>query len=158
MATKEQTVIMENVQIIFRNFEGKEGQYNRAGDRNFGVLLAEDVAQAMAEDGWNVKRLKVREDEEDPDAIPQPWLSISVGFDKGKPPRVCMITSRGKTHLTEETVEQLDWVDMQNVDLIIAPYHWDVNGNQGVKAYLRSIYVTIEEDELERKYAELEGQ
>lgn len=152
---KENTVIMENVQLIFRNFEGKEGQYNRAGDRNFGVLLEEEIAQAMAEDGWNVKRLKLRDDEEDPNAIPQPWLSVSVGFDKGKPPRVVEITSRGKEYLTEDTVKELDWVDIQNVDLIIAPYHWEVNGNQGIKAYLRSIYVTIDEDELELKYAEM---
>ena len=153
---RDNTVLMEGVRIIFRNFEGKEGQYNRAGDRNFAVLLDDDVANAMAEDGWNVKWLKPREDEED--EAPQAYLQVSVNFDKGRPPRVVMITSRGRTNLDESTVEMLDWADITNVDLIIRPYEWSVNGKTGIKAYLQSIYVTIEEDELERKYAELDSQ
>jgi hypothetical protein len=58
----ENTVLMEGVRIIFRNFAGKEGQYNREGDRNFGVILPDDVAQQMLADGWNVKYLKPREE------------------------------------------------------------------------------------------------
>jgi hypothetical protein len=30
---------LENVRIGFRNFEGREGQYNKSGDRNFVVFL-----------------------------------------------------------------------------------------------------------------------
>ncbi len=41
--TKDNTVMMEGVRIIFRNFSGKESQYNREGDRNFAVLLGDDV-------------------------------------------------------------------------------------------------------------------
>ena len=51
-------------------------------------------------------------------------------------------------------METLDWVDILNVDLIVRPYEWSVNGKTGVKAYLQSIYVTIEEDPLEIKYSE----
>ena len=39
MPANDNTVLMEGVRIIFRNFAGKEGQYNREGDRNFAVLL-----------------------------------------------------------------------------------------------------------------------
>lgn len=151
------TVVMENVNIIFRNFTGKEGQYNREGDRNFAVLLDPPVAEAMAEDGWNVKWLKPREDDED-DAVPQAYLQVSVNYGKGRPPRVVQITSRGRTNLDENSVEILDWVDITNVDMIIRPYAWDVSGKTGIKAYLQSIYVTIEEDPLEQKYAELDAQ
>lgn len=150
MARNDNTVVMENVRIIFRNFAGREGMYNREGDRNFCVLLDTDTADAMLKDGWNVKALRARdEDEED-----QPYLQVSVNF-KGKPPRVVMITSRGRTTLHEDEVELLDWADIQNVDLIVRPYEWAVNGKTGVKAYLQSIFVTIEEDALELKYAEI---
>jgi hypothetical protein len=144
---------MEGVRIVFRNFAGKEGQYNREGDRNFAVLLDDTIANQMAEDGWNIKWLRPRE--EDEDESPQAYLQVSVSY-KGRPPRVVLITSRGRTNLDEHSIEMLDWADIQNVDLIVRPYEWTVNQKSGIKAYLQSIYVTIEEDPLERKYAELD--
>jgi hypothetical protein len=153
MSEDKNTVLMEGVRIIFRNFAGKEGQYNRAGERNFGVILPnDDVAQAMLADGWNVKYLKPREDDED--EIETPWLSVSLNYDKGRPPKVIMVTSRGRTALDADSVDVLDWSEITNVDLIVRPYTWEVSGRTGIKAYLQSMYVTVEEDELERKYAE----
>jgi hypothetical protein len=156
MAEDKNTVLMEGVRIIFRNFAGKEGQYNREGDRNFGVILPNGVAEAMLEDGWNVKYLKPREDDEE--EVETPWLSVSVNFDKGKPPKVMLVTDRGRTALDAKTVDTLDWADIVNVDLIVRPYTWEVSGRTGIKAYLQSMYVTIEEDELEKKYAEMNTQ
>jgi hypothetical protein len=155
MPANDNTVLMEGVRIIFRNFAGKEGQYNREGDRNFAVLLDEKVASAMAEDNWNIKWLRPRSEEEQEE--PQAYLPISVNF-KGRPPRIVLITSRGRTNLDEDSVETLDWADIINVDLIVRPYEWVVNDKSGVKAYLQALYVTIEEDPLEIKYAELEEQ
>lgn len=148
----ERTVLMEDVKIVFRNFSGKEGMYNREGDRNFAVLLNDDVAEAMNQDGWNVKWLKPRADDEEQHA--QAYLSVSVSY-KGRPPRVVMITSKGRTTLGEDEVEFLDWVDIRTVDLIVNPYEWVVNQKSGVKAYLKSIFVTVEEDALELKYQDL---
>ena len=144
------TLIMEDARIVFRNFSGAEGMYNREGDRNFCVLLDEDTAQDMIEDGWNVKRLKPREDMEQGTA----YIQVSVGF-KGRPPRMVMITSKGRVELDEESVVLLDWADIDKVDLIIRPYHWNVNGRTGVKAYLKSIFVVIHEDYLELKYSDV---
>jgi hypothetical protein len=151
MKYNDNSVVMEGVRIIFRNFAGKEGKYNREGDRNFGVLLDDDIAEAMAKDGWNVKWLKPR-DEDDKE---QAYLTVAVNF-KGRPPRVVMVTSRGRTPLGEEDVEVLDWADISNVDMIVRPYEWAVNGKTGIKAYLKSIFVTINEDELELKYADVD--
>lgn len=154
MPANDNTVLMEGVRIIFRNFAGKEGQYNREGDRNFAVLLDEKVAEAMDADGWNVKVLRPRSEEEG--EAPQAYLPISVNF-KGRPPRIVLITSRGRTNLDESQVEMLDWADIVNVDLIVRPYEWTVNDKSGIKAYLQALYVTIEEDALEVKYGELES-
>ena len=153
MPPNDNTVLMEGVRIIFRNFSGKEGQYNREGDRNFAVLLDEQTAEVMAKDDWNVKWLRPRDEEEE--STPQAYLPISVNF-KGRPPRIVLITSRGRTNLDESSVEMLDWADIINIDLIVRPYEWTVNNKSGIKAYLQSIYVTIEEDALEMKYSELD--
>jgi hypothetical protein len=155
----QDTVVMEGVRLVFRNFEGREGQYNQEGARNFGVILPEDVAEAMLADGWNVKRLKPSEEEQEA-GIEEgpPWLPVKIGYGKGSPPKVTMVTSRGKTQLNEETVDILDWAEITNVDLIVRPYHYDVRGSQGISAYLKTMFVTIEEDELERKYAEMDSQ
>lgn len=150
-----QNVVMEGVTTLFRNFAGKEGPYNREGDRNFCVLLDDEIANVMGEDGWNVKWLDPREDADEGET-PQAYIQIKAKYDKGRPPRVVLITSRGKTNLGENEVEMLDYADIKNVDLIFRPYHWNVSGKTGISAYLQSLYVTIEEDELERKYAEME--
>jgi hypothetical protein len=147
----DNTVVMENMRIIFRNFAGHEGKYNREGDRNFAVLLDDGVASAMERDGWNIKWLESRE-EGDPR---QAYLSVSVNF-KGRPPRIVMITSRGRTNLGEDDVEVLDWADIQYCDLIVRPYEWVVAGKTGIKAYLKSMFITIEEDALELKYSNID--
>ena len=151
MARNDNTIVFEDARIVFRNFAGKEGMYNREGDRNFCLLLSEEEAEMMARDGWNIKALRARE-EGDPD---QPYIQVSVSF-KGRPPRIVMITSRGRTNLGEDECELLDWADIKMADLIIRPYEWTVNGKSGIKAYLQSIFVTIHEDALELKYADID--
>lgn len=142
------TFQVEDARLVFRNFSGKEGQYNRAGDRNFSVILNEEAAQIMLKDGWNVKYLASR-DEGDPDT---PYIQVAVSY-KNRPPHVVMITSTARTNLTEESVEVLDYADIAMCDLIARAYEWEVNGKTGIKAYLQTMFVTIEEDALQRKYA-----
>lgn len=148
---KREEVTMQGVQIRMRNFAGKEGQYNAKGQRNFLVLLNDDVAEQMLADGWNVKYLKPKEE----DDRPQPFLKVKVNFDSEPMPRLMMVTSRGKTRLGPDEVTALDWAEITNVDLVIRPYRWDVQGKQGVTAYLSSGFFTVQEDELDLKYADI---
>jgi len=142
------TFMVEDATIIFKNFEGKEDKYNRAGDRNFSVILTTDVAKAMESDGWNIKYLRAREEGEEQ----TPYISVAVNF-KNRPPRIMLITSTTRTLVTEDIVDTLDYADISMIDLIARGYEWDVNGKRGVKAYLQSMFVTIEEDALELKYS-----
>lgn len=148
MADEAKTFMIEGAKLLFRNFEGREGQYNVKGDRNFAVILPEDLAEKLAKDGWNVKLLAAR-DEGD---VEEPYLTVKVNFEN-RPPRVVLISSTARTHLTESMVEILDGVDIENCDLICRGYDWSVNGKNGTKAYLQSMYIIQAEDDLDRKYA-----
>jgi hypothetical protein len=150
MSLNDKQLRMDDARILFRNFAGKEGKYNREGDRNFAVLLDDGIARTLAADGWNVKWLKPREEGD----AEQAYMAVSVNF-RGRPPRIVMITSRGRTPISEEQVEMLDWVDIKTVDLILNPYEWEIGEKSGIKAYLQTMFITIFEDPLELKYADV---
>lgn len=144
-----------NANLIYKNFSGKTNEYNTAGLRSFSILITDpEMAAAMAEDGWNIKELRKR-DENDP----QHWhLPVAIGY-KAYPPEIIMIKGHGattkKVHLSEDMLDQLDYATIENVDLTIRARVWESRGKGGVKAYLKKMYVTIEEDPLDAKYAEL---
>lgn len=144
------SVMFEDARLLFRNFSGKEGLYNREGDRNFCLIITPEEAEILRDEGWNVKYLKPREEED----LPQPYLQIKVQFGK-YPPRIALITSKGRTDLEEKNASILDWAEIKRVDLTIRPHTWEVSGKSGIKAYLKAIYVTIEEDPLEMRYMDV---
>lgn len=144
--------ILEGVRLIFKNFEGKEDDFNRDGMRNFCVLLDPETADRLKHDGWNVKFLKSMNDEP-----PQAYLPVALSYRNPKnPPIVVLITGRNRTNLDQDMVDILDWVDMENVDLIIRPRDWAQHGRSGIKAYLKSIYVTVHVDRLAKKYEDFD--
>jgi len=145
---------MRGVRIIFRNFRGEEGKYNKEGDRNFAVVIDEEMAEILTRDGWPVKKLDPREGYEE-DGVTW-YLPVAIRFDVF-PPRVMLITSTTRTQIHEKNVSQLDWITMTNVDLIVRPHFWDIGGKSGIKAYVKTMYITMEEDPLEAEYGVEEG-
>lgn len=144
----DDTVVLEDVQIVFRNFSGRKGMYNNEGDRSFAVKLSPEWAKELTNRGWNVKYLRARDEDE----AEQAYVSVKINFNGPRPPKAFMITSRGRTQLGEDDIEALDYVDIFKIDMILNPYQYTVSGKSGISVYLESIYVTIIEDALAMKY------
>jgi hypothetical protein len=141
-------ITLEGVRIVFRNFAGAQKQFNDAGKRNFSVVLTPEQASELEKDGWNVKRKPPREEGDEEFC----HLKVTVNFG-GRPPRIVLISSKGRNQLDEDTAELLDYAELDNVDLIIRPYDWTVNDKTGRKAYLKTLYAKVHEDDLDLKYA-----
>jgi len=137
--------------IRFRNFSGKPGKYNAEGDRNFCLLIDPETADELQHEGFNIRYLNPRDENEDP----VPYLPVKVAFGKGRPPKIVMITKRGKTELDEDSVDCLDWAEIDYAHIAINPYHYNVSGREGIKAYLKTMYVAIEEDEFEDMFYDI---
>lgn len=140
-------IVIENAKIGFRNFSGKAAKFNPAGRRNFCVFLDKEDGLRLENDGWNVRWLQPREEGEDL----VPYLQVAVSYDNIAP-KIVLVTKKRKTVLDDISVDELDTAEIENVDLIIRPYNWEVQGKAGVKAYVKSMYVTIVEDEFAEKY------
>lgn len=140
---------IDNARICYRNFTGVGSKYNREGDRNFAVVIDDqEVANALIEEGWNVK-IKPPRDEDD---VPFMFMPVKVKFnDRG--PNVYLQTGPATNKLDEESIDCLDNIDIISVDLDIRPYDWDVNGKTGRSAYLQSMRVEQEVDRFANRHS-----
>lgn len=143
-------ITIENARMKYPNFSGAPDNYSRDPGRNFTVFFNAEEGAALADLGWNVK-LRKKNEPDDPDEY---QMKVFVRFDK-KPPRCYLVSSRGCTQLGEGLIGTLDDIEYVNVDMEISGYDWEVNGNRGRRAYLKTIYVTGFESDLDRKYSNL---
>lgn len=141
---------IDDARIIYRNFAGEASQFNRAGDRNFSVLIEdEQLANELQDHGWNVKIKQAREEGD----TPFMHLPVKVKFnDRG--PSVYLVSGSNRVKLDEETIGMLDSIDILGVDLDIRPFDWEVNGKAGRAAYLQSICVTQDIDRFAQRFEE----
>lgn len=142
---------IDNARIIFKNFGGRGDKFNREGDRNFSLLIEDpDIADAMVEKGWNVKIKEGRDEDEGPFMR----LPVKVKFTEYGP-KVYLNSAGNVTELDEESIECLDNIDIESVDMDIRPYDWDVNGKTGRTAYLQSMNVVQRIDRFAARYSNM---
>ena len=146
----EAPIRIENAKIIWTNFAGAKGRYNQPGFRNFHLVIEdEELADNLIRDGWNLKRFKPREDGSAPDGY---HMQVVVSFEN-RVPKVMLITKHSQTFLNEDTIELLDSADIISCDIEVRPFNWEQSdGRHGVKGYLQTLYVTIQEDPFAEKY------
>lgn len=144
-------ITIEEAELLYRNFVGREDRYNQPGDRNFCVYLDDGIADQLKKDGWNVR---IQEPREEGDA-PRFYLPVAVSF-KYYPPQITLITSTGRKRIDEDTIASFDGMTFTNVDIVCNGSRWGDAEKGGIKAYLKTMFATLEEDELERKYAMME--
>lgn len=143
---------IDDARIIYRNFGGEGSKYNREGDRNFAVIIPnQEIADKLIEEGWNVKIKPPRDEEEDPFI----FLPVKVKFN-GNGPHIYIQSGRSMVKLDEETVEQIDDLDISSVYLDIRPYEWDINGKTGKTAYLQSMKVVQRIDRFAAEFVNTE--
>ena len=136
--------------ILFRNLEGRKDAYNVNGQRSFHIILDSDFAKVLEKDGWNIRWRPAR-DEGEP---PTPTLQLFARYDV-MPPKIWIVTKNKKTLLDENTVKSFDWAEIDKLSLTVRPYQYEFNGKYGIKAMVKTMYVTIVEDELDAEYYDI---
>lgn len=146
---------IDDARIIFRNFRGEGGKYNKEGDCNFALIIPdEEMAEALQNDtnqygaGWNVKIKPPREEGDEPFI----YLPVKVKFNN-RGPVIYLQSGRNRVKLDEESVAMLDEIDIRRVDMDIRPYDDEISGKPFRAAYLQSMCVTQNIDRFASRFA-----
>lgn len=163
-------------EIIFRNFAGRQTDYNREGDRNFSVVIPDpNQAISMYNAGWNVQirpkdaatradmKVACRTFEERiaflqqrgelDDALFHLKVTVSYKY-KEKAPKIWIYRNsiRKRELMEESNVSTLDKAEIENIDLVINPSGWSKGDRSGYMAFLKEAHITIKESSFAEKY------
>ena len=148
-------LMIEDAKLLFTNFAGSPTRYNsEGGKREFSVALPLNLVEDLERDGWNVKFRKNADGEFDPE---RPYLSVKVSY-KFRAPAIWLIAGGRKQLMTENTVGTLDNITIKTADVVIRPSVYDVRGQQGISAYVKELYVVMDDESASfaSKYADLD--
>lgn len=148
-------LMIEDAKILFTNFAGSPTRYNsEGGKREFSVALPLNLVEDLERDGWNVKFRKNADGELDPE---RPYLGVKVSY-KFKAPAIWLVAAGRKQLMSEDTVGTLDNITIKTADVVIHPSVYDVRGQQGISAYVKELYVVMDDESASfaSKYADLD--
>lgn len=128
-------LLVDGARIMFENFAGAASMYNRAGDRNFCLVIeTEEQADELTRRGWNVTVKPPREE----GRAPLMFMKVKVKF-TGWGPDIDLVTGEAVNRLDEETVKRLDRIQLDHVNMDIRAFDWETAGKTGRTAYLNSM-------------------
>lgn len=148
-------LMIEDAKLLFTNFAGSPTRYNsEGGKREFSVALPLNLVEDLERDGWNVKFRKNADGEFDPE---RPYLGVKVSY-KFKAPAIWLISGGRKQLMTEDTVGTLDNITIKTADVVIHPSVYDISGQQGISAYVKELYVVMDDESASfaSKYADID--
>lgn len=156
-----QDAYFENVSILYKNFAGRQTQFNSAGARNFSIeILNLGVAQDLYNKGYKIKDIRLKEGEE---PSQQRWqMPVKVSYNGWSVPQVYRVMKdlqtgedSGLLPLTESTISVLDSTPILSADILIRGAFFDYLGNVGFQTYLKTIYVRADEHVIDARYMHL---
>lgn len=138
-------LIFENAQILFPNFSGREGRYNREGNRCFSIVVTDkngrpdaDLALQLKEDGWNIRERIINGEPTGEFYI----NGVNINYDYYIKPIISYISNGNEITLTPELLDngiaaQLDGRGAEHYDVSIRPKTWERgDGSVGIKGYV----------------------
>lgn len=173
MAISRNLLEIENAQILFKNFSGREKTamvrgsqrvVNEEGKRNFNVVLDPeksdiywngekvtnpDFGQELANLGFNVSVKPGKEEGEGP----QYRLPVHVAFDQIAP-EIYLVTGHNKVKLDDQSIACLDTADIVSADLSInnGRSYIGNDGQEKVKAWCNKGFFVIAQSRFDSKY------
>jgi len=137
------TVTIEGAEIIYHRWAGEVNEWNKEGKKSVSVYIPDELLDVMIRDGWHINYT----DPNDEGETPRAFINCKINFGK-RPPRIIMVTKEKMIPLTDKSVGMLDDAEIINLDVTLVGNPWE----RGISCYLQKAYVTIQEDELDKKY------
>ena len=139
----------------YRNFEGRSGEYNSQGSRNFVVFLDEEFAREIEAKGAPVVWKPDKYNEGSLRAQMKVHVKYSDRYGNPlTPPKIILMSKKNRTPLDEEDIKMLDRADISRWDLILTMYKNKGNMGPDNSVSLDTLYAKLNENELDAMYSE----
>ena len=149
-------------EILFSNLEGRKEGYDQDGDRKFRLKFNDpELAQQLAEDGWNIRIYTPKNEEYDPYYYMKVVTKFRVDSEKVRQdPEIHLVNSKNDILCGPQNMADIDMAfrnhKVVRVDLSVNPYHWNnptIGKGEGVAAYIREMWVEIQDSPFASRYA-----
>lgn len=144
---------LADVQIkwAFSHFDGREDTFNAEGDHNFTIMLPEETAMKLKEEGWTIREMEGYEEGDPPEFL----LKVKISY-RYEPPKVYLIKGQRKVRADERDLADIRRDTCDRIDVIITPSRWVHGQNTGISAYVKELYATVRESRFAAAYADFE--